>query len=455
MIFKQFRKITMSAVLVASITLPSVVKASDTISISLSKAIEIGMSKSATIRIADKEIQRVDYSKKEKFAALFPSINASASYSNALLKPKMYLPVAFGPGVGPGYLPSLFAVDNTFGMGVAVNVPLVSPTLWESLKMTEVEAQQALESARASRIDLINQITKAYYGLLLVEEQYKVLNKVADSKEQNAKIAESKFKEGAASEFEWIRADVEARNAKSGVVGSKNAIYNSLLRLKLLMGLDMNVNIAAEGKLSDTESLMYRDVLSIDPSSVDNNSDLRSLDLATSQLEHALKVNKSQWWPTIMASYNFQYQTMGMNKMALKEYELFPVSNVGVSLSIPIFDGGARVHKDKQLQIQLDEQKDRRESLRQTLKMQILSSLDNIKKTLDKFESDKEGLRQAEKGMQIAQKRYEVGAGVYLDLTNSELAYIQAGLQYNQSIYDYLSAKADLEKLLGINTNIK
>jgi outer membrane protein TolC len=188
---------------------------------------------------------------------------------------------------------------------------------------------------------------------------------------------------------------------------------------------------------------------------VDNNSDLRSLDLATSQLEHALKVNKSQWWPTIMASYNFQYQTMGMNKMALKEYELFPVSNVGVSLSIPIFDGGARVHKDKQLQIQLDEQKDRRESLRQTLKMQILSSLDNIKKTLDKFESDKEGLRQAEKGMQIAQKRYEVGAGVYLDLTNSELAYIQAGLQYNQSIYDYLSAKADLEKLLGINTNIK
>ncbi len=455
MIYKQFRKITMSAVLVASITLPSVVKASDTISISLSKAIEIGLSKSATIRIADKEIQRVDYSKKEKFAALFPSVSGSASFSNALIKPKMYLPVAFGPGMGPGYMPSLFAVDNTFGMGVALNVPLVSPTLWESLKMTEVEAQQALESARASRIDLINLITKAYYGVMLVEEQYKVLNKVADSKEQNAKITESKFKEGAVSEFEWIRADVEARNAKSGVVGSKNAIYNSILRLKLLMGLDMNVNIVVEGKLSDTESLMYRDVLSIDPSSFDNNSDLKSLDLATSQLEHALKINKAGWWPTIMASYNFQYQTMGLNKMALKEYELFPVSNVGVSLSIPIFDGGARVHQDKQLQIQLDEQKDRRESLRQTLKMQILSSLDNIKKTLDKFESDKEGLRQAEKGMQIAQKRYEVGAGVYLDLTNSELAYIQAGWQYNQSIYDYLSAKADLEKLLGINTNIK
>jgi len=42
----------------------------------------------------------------------------------------MYLPKAFGPGFGPGYEASLFAIDNNFGMGVAVNVPLVSPTLW-------------------------------------------------------------------------------------------------------------------------------------------------------------------------------------------------------------------------------------------------------------------------------------------------------------------------------------
>jgi len=317
--------------------------------------------------------------------------------------------------------------------------------------MTEVEAQQALESARASRIDLINQITKAYYGLMLVEEQFKVLNKVADSKYQNAKLIESKYKQGMISEFEWIRADVEARNAKSSVVASRSVIYNSLLRLKLLMGIDVNVNIMAEGKLSDAEIAMYADLLKINTESISNNSDLKIFDLATNQLEHALKIQQAGWWPTIMANYNYQYQTMGMNAMALKDYKFYPVSSFAVSLSIPIFQGGARLYKEKQLKIQLEEQKERRENLKRSLEVQVLSSLDNIKKTIEKFESDKEGLRQAEKGLLIAQKRYEVGAGVYLDLTNSELAYIQAGLQYNQSIFDYLSAKADLEKLLGTN----
>ena len=61
-------------------------------------------------------------------------------------------------------------------------------------------------------------------------------------------------------------------------------------------------------------------------------------------------------------------------------------------------------------------------------------------------------MTQAEKAMIISKKRYEVGSGTFLNITNSELAYIQAGLTYNQSIYDYLSAKADLEKLFGNNS---
>ncbi len=127
----------------------------------------------------------------------------------------------------------------------------------------------------------------------------------------------------------------------------------------------------------------------------------------------------------------------------------FPTSGAAIQLSIPIFQGGARVYKQKQLKIQIDELKDQRDNLRRSLEMQALNYLDNIKKALEKIESNKEGLRQAEKAVSISKKMYEVGSSTYLDLSNSELNYIQAGLSYNQSIFDYLSAKADLEKLLG------
>lgn len=58
---------------------------------------------------------------------------------------------------------------------------------------------------------------------------------------------------------------------------------------------------------------------------------------------------------------------------------------------------------------------------------------------------------QAEKGRTIAEKRYEVGKGTILELNSSEVALTEAQLTYNQSIYDYLVAKADLDLVLGID----
>ena len=56
---------------------------------------------------------------------------------------------------------------------------------------------------------------------------------------------------------------------------------------------------------------------------------------------------------------------------------------------------------------------------------------------------------QAEKAVQIAGKRYEVGKGTVLELNTSQVQLTEAELTYNQSIYDYLISKADLDMVLG------
>jgi len=212
--------------------------------------------------------------------------------------------------------------------------------------------------------------------------------------------------------------------------------------------MEMSTEIKVVGSLSDFEANMYNDALLVDTTSLNKNSDLVQFDLKATQLQHSLKIQKASWWPTLAASFNYQYMSMGNDPFSLG-YKWFPYSTVGVSLSVPIFQGGARVYKQKQLNIQLDELKDQRQNLRHSLELQTISYLDNIKKAMEKISSNKEGLRQAEKAVEISEKRYEVGSGTFLDITNSQLAYIQAGLSYNQSIYDYLTAKSDLEKLLG------
>jgi len=443
---KQFK--TKFLLLVALIcVLPTVIlKAQDTITVSLSKAIEIAMSESPTIKVANKEIERVNYSKKERLSALFPTISGSGSYSRTFSKSKSVISMNGVPMILE------FGVDNTFSAGVSASLPIIAPTLWATLKMNEYDAQLALESAHSSQLSLINQIKKAYYAILLSQDSYDVFKRSYKNSFENANVIKNKYKQGTVSEYEWIRADVQVKNAESNLTSAESAVSMSKLQLKILMGLDMDVQIKVLGKLSDLEAEKYSEYMKVDTGAIAKNIDLVQFDIKSKQLEQSLKIQQSAWLPSLGASINYSYNSLGNDSQKMfNDYTNYPASSAGISLSIPIFQGGSKYFKYKQIKIQQEELKIQRENLKRSVDLQVLNCIDNIKKSIKKIESNKEGLKQAEKALSISQKMYDVGGATYLDLNNTELAYINAGLSYNQSIFDYLSAKADLEKLLSKN----
>lgn len=422
----------------------------DTLSLTLQQCISIAMDESPTIRIAQRDIERVDYANKEKMSALFPAINASASYSRTLKKQKMFLDIPNFPSSPDGIE---VGQDNTFAGVLSASMPIISPTLWASLKMNETDAALTMESARSSKLSLINSVTKAFYGVLLAQDSYKVFERTYQNAAENARIIQNKFEQGAVSEFEWIRADVQVRNALTNLVSAESAINLSTLQLKMLMGIDMHTAIQPTGKLADYESLVFEQAIQLSNNSLDKNTDLNQFDLKAKQLKQSLEIQKSTWLPTLSASINYQYMSMPNDDVAFKDYYWFPTSTAGLTLSIPIFQGGSKHYKAKQLQVQIKAMDDQRENLKRSLELQAITYTDNMIKAIEKMESGKKALSQAEKALNISQKMYEVGAGTYLDVTNAELGYIQAGLSYNQSIYDFISAKSDLEKILGTTIN--
>ena len=182
--------------------------------------------------------------------------------------------------------------------------------------------------------------------------------------------------------------------------------------------------------------------------SLDDNSSLKQLDIQAEQIKITEKINKMGYVPTLAMGLSYGWQSMHQN-FKLKEYDWYAGSTLSLSLSIPIFDGGKKYFKTKQNKISYSNLMLVKDNTIRQLELSIANSLNNITTSVEEVSSNKESVLQAEKAYSISQIRYDIGSGTLLEMNSSETALKQARLQYSQSIYDYLSARATLEATLG------
>ena len=425
----------------ASSALKAQTAASDTVMLSVDDCVKIALNENPTIKIADMEITRIDYSKKETIGQLFPNISFSAAYSRTLAKQTMYM------NNGGQTMAIKMGRDNTHNAGFSASMPLVSVALWKSIKLSDNQILQNIEASRTSRISLINQVKNAYYALLLAYDSHAVLVENHATAKVNADIYEKKFKNGTASEFDVLRSSVAVKNIEPSIIEAENSIRSLELQLKVLMGMDVNHNIKPNTSLSDFKSTMYADVMAMN-SDLSMNSDLRKLDLQTDYLKKAVDVQKASWLPTLSATIGYNWYSMS-DGSPFKNFTWSPNSSVGLSLSWTLFNGGQRYYKQKQAELSYKEMAWQRDNLSRTLEMQRQIQLDNIQKNVKQIETCTASVEQAVKANQIQEKSFKIGASTYLDLRDSEDALMSSKLAYYQAIYNYLVAKSDLELLLG------
>ncbi len=404
--------------------------------INLEQAIEIALEENPSIKVADMEIRKKKYAEKEIFTQLFPTLEASGSFSHTIKKQTFAM---------QGEVLKVGTKNNLQG-GFTLALPIYAPSLYKSIGLTATDVQLAVESARSSRLDLINQVSKAYFQLLLAQDSYEVLLQSYRQAEDNFNVVNNKFIQGVVSEYDKIRAEVQMHNLKPSVVSAENAINLTKLQLQVLMGIDTEYPIEVIGNLSDYENELYADILGID-TSLEQNTDLKQIDLQRKMLEQTVKLNKTSFLPTLAFSTQYSWVAMSDN-MKIGNYNWNPYSTLGFTVAIPLVNI-TNLFKVKQSKVSLAQIDYTRLDLRRTLDMQVKTYLDNMQTSIEQIDSNKEGVRQAEKGQMIAKRMYEVGSGTILELNDSEVALTQSRLSYNQSIYDYITSKVDLEKVLG------
>ena len=404
--------------------------------LTLEQALQIALSENPTVKIADQTIVSKKYAKKGAYASLWPEISASATYQRYIKKQRLHFN---GADIEIG-------TANNITAGVNAALPLVNAQLWKSLKLSAMDVELAVEQARSSRIDMVEQVSKAFYQVLLAKDSYNVYKRVYDNAIENHRIVEKRYSVGQVSEYDFIRSQVSVANAEPNVFNAENSIVLALWQLKALLGVDLAKDIDCAGSLADFEALLTSHIeMNADLSA---NSSIRQLEIQERMLDKSIEVKRAANLPSLALSIGYNYVVMN-ETLNFSEYQWNPYSVAAFSLNIPIFAGGKRRAEVNQAKIDLNNLQLQRENVERQLRTAVMSYYSNMLTNVKQYHASSQTISQAKRGYDIAVKRYEVGGGTLVDVDNSQLAYTQAELTRSTAIYNYLVNQVSMAKILG------
>ena len=438
--------------------------------ITLDQALQIALSENIAVKVADKEIERTKYAKRGTYAALFPQIDGSGSYQRTIKRQVVYFdgnPMAglggsssgsgSSSGTGSGSEGSTSSSKgggiemgrlNTMSFGVSAAMPIINAQLWESVKITGMDVELAVEKARSSRLNMVSQVKNAYYAALFAKEAFDVYREVYENALNNYYETEKKYNVQKATELDMARAKTNVANAIPNVYNAESSVMLSLWQLKAVMGVDLEMNLDVVGSINDYAGMLEYDTAQHNEISLESNSTMKQLAIQAEELARSIRLKQYAYIPTLSLAFNFSGNTM-FNDVPSSQWNWTPYSTVGLSLQIPIFSGLKRMNDVKQARNQYQQMQYNITDTERNLKIAIRQSLNTMDTNVKSYSAAEEAVDAAQKAYNIASKSYEVGRATLTDLNDAQLALTQAKLSQSQAIYNFVVAKTSLEQNLG------
>lgn len=407
----------------------------------LDAAVALALSENPTIKVADMEVARYDYVKRQTWGNLLPKVSASGSYTRSIVKSTMRGGISFG-------------ADNTFAVQGDLSLPLFAPAIYRTLKLNDTQRAAAVEAARSSRIDLVAEVKKAFYNILLAEQSLAVLYESQATVQQTVNDTKLKYDNGLASEYDLLTAQVQLSNLQPTIIQTQSSIELAKLMLKMYLSIPEDVAIEVEGSLDALrdEVLAGTQGLTAD---VSENSNLRTLELQEELLKRQLRATNASRIPTLAAFGSASYTGndmapfLGMGGEDTSKYFWTHPISVGVQLSVPLFSGLVNMNRSRELKNQISQLGIQRTYAHEQVSVQVRSALNDLMTARETMLSQEQTVEQARKAYGISDTRFRAGAGTILELNSAQLAQTQAQLSFSQAIYNYLSAKAEYDRVVG------
>lgn len=385
-----------------------------------------------------------------------PQLNGSVSYNNNFAVQTQFLPAVFfaedpnnvDPDAPP--IPVRFGVKHTGTASVSASQMIFDGSYFVGLRAARTYSELAQKSFQQSRIQIAEQVTKAYYTALVNQERQQLVASNYNRLDTLLRETRLMYENGFVEKIDVDRLSVQYNNAKTERKNTERLAELSYLLLKFQMGMPIEEEIDLSDQIEDID--FDPEIKAEAEFSYDKRPEYAELLVNQELTQLDMKNNQVQYLPKLTANAALGYNTgvNTFNEVTNFNEQWFEYGYWGVSLEIPIFDGLRKHHLIQKNKVQARQLELQSHFLRNQIDLEIAQARTGLENSMDILEVQRENLTLAEEVFRVSEIKYQEGVGSNLEVVEADNALTSAETNYYNALYDALIAKVDLQKALGV-----
>ncbi len=422
------------------------------VDLTLKDALNFALQNNSAVKKARLDAEGGRYRTDEIRAQALPQISGSAGLTDNLIIQRNAIPNIF-QGKPDETILVAFGQKWNANAALQFSQQLFNQSVFTGLRAAKTGEAFYNLNAEISEETLLQNVTSAYYQILITRENLAVIDSNINSLGRVEKTVATQYKNGLARKIDLDRVRVNLTNLKNQRQQVKNAVTLAENALKYNIGMPIaariNIPAAALSQIKTDASLVSTSL---------NLTQLKEYQLAKKQEEllgYQKKAYQAEYFPSLSLTSSYLYNGIS-NKFDFfkgnSSVKWVDAATVGLSLRIPIFDGNARKSRVKQAEVDIQQAKEDTKNAENALNLAFENAKLQIENSINTINSQQENVNLAEEVLKSTQNNYKNGLATLTDLLDAENSLTEAKNSYNQALLNYRLAEVQLIKSNG---NIK
>lgn len=413
------------------------------LSLTVEESIDLALKNNETVLIARNDVASAGSQIQEAWADALPQVTFNGLYTRNFKQPVFFFP---DPRTGEQ---TAFRIGskNSYFMQITLEQPVFQAgKVTGGIKVARLFRKFSGQQLRSVTDDISLAVKQAYYTVQLDEQLLDINQQSLDQQYAHLVNTRKLFEQGQVSEFDTLTAWVDYTNLQPRVIRVENDLVIAQNRLKELIGLEPDKEIVLENELS-FEQADGMTTLDVYAQALLERPELKQLEFQAAMLRHNIGITRSNLLPKLFFSASYE------NTAQSDEFNLgtgFKNSLSGtLRLEVPIFNGLRDFARVQQAKIDYRNAEYQLQQFKDDLRIALKTILSDIQEAEKRATVQQQAIKQAERALFMAERRYTEGVGTQLEIGDALLALNVTRTNYIQAIYDHVIARAELENAIG------